>query len=160
MIPEFNTPDTMNEKELKKFAAIVVTVVNAEKLSQYLDKEVRDNIKKAGDSSFAPKMKDDEVFYTPKFALVQSKTGRWIITDNEAVHNILEAGEDTFTIEIFSHGKDWHGMFGRFTTQMNVAELMEYKEKEIAMTGFMGSRFNYNPRIQTNQRIFLKSVNE
>lgn len=87
--------------------------------------------------------------------------GTTIETDAEAVHYISADGKTELGIgfqEKTDTGTSYS--FGAvLTNEYNIQELVEkYGQDPQPLPDFMGSRFNYNPRIEQNMRILRKSI--
>lgn len=153
----------MADEVKTQFKLIKVLVINEEKLSKEIDKEIKREAKKAGKSKFAPVVRKNEFFTVRKFAIATSKSGKRFITDNECIHD--EVVKDKIEIDVYSETRDddgkrlSFGIFPRFTNEMTIDELLKKKYiKEVSMFDFMKGRFQYNPRIENNMRIFVKSM--
>lgn len=99
-----------------------------------------------------------------KLGFVTSGNGNHIMVDTELIGDLIE---DKYEIEIYEtrweDGKvKGFGMFPILNTGINLKEL---KEKYIGETTenvveFMGTRYDYNSRIKSNQREFKNWLNE
>ena len=88
--------------------------------------------------------------------LATSKKGTLGIFDNELVGEILH---DEVKFEIIRKFKSSRDMFPVKVVGFKVEELNEYLEETVNAEEFMGSRFNYNSRVKSNQSTFMRFIN-
>lgn len=148
-----------------QFQLIEVLAIDEDKLSKEIDKQIKKEIKKAGKSEFAPKLEENEYFSVRRFAIATSKTGKQFYTDYECVHDSVEDGK--IRLDVYSEKRDEKGqriefgVFPCFTSTMDIKDITKKKyATKVSMFEFMKSRFRYNPRIESNMRIFVKSMGE
>lgn len=140
------------KKMSNKVAHIKVIPLNMEAINVDIDKSIKEEIKKAGDSSLAPKVEADEYFVLRgKLAVV---VGTNMLIDNECVGECIK---DKAVLEIYSGKRDENGklksfgMFPRFTSKQTLEDLIkEFAMPKVSLEEFMGDRFNYNGRIACN----------
>ena len=143
---------TDKEKYSKLVAGIKVIPLNMDAINADIDKNIKDEAKKAGTSSFAPRIKPDEYFKIKgKFGVI---LGTNILVDDECIGECIEshASMDVYSETRDENGKvtSW-GMFPRFTCKQTLADLLkEFAMPEIGLEEFMGNRFAYNGRIIGN----------
>jgi len=146
------TKDRLREqtKEIK------VIPINMDALNSDIDNDVKENVNKAGDSSFAPKIEEGEFFkFRGKFGVVK---GTNFLIDEECVG----WESDKPTLDIYSEirhedGKKSFGIFPRFTKAISLTYLIkEFGQGEVSLEEFMGDRFAYNNRIANNIREILR----
>jgi hypothetical protein len=63
-------------------------------------------------------------------------------------------------IKVLAEGGYSHSMFPSFYYPMSFEDLKPYTLPEVSLKEFMGSRFNYNPRITKNMNVFMKMIND
>ena len=130
-----------------KFEELKVFVVDKVKLDSYIDKTIKEEIKKAGDSAFAPKLKEGQ-FFNSCSAAIGIVVGHNTIINDECI--IFEK------IDVYSNIKteteNSFGVFPMFTITFEPNDLVNEIGGEIKpIIEFMGSRYNYNDRIARNQ---------
>jgi hypothetical protein len=117
--------------------------------------------------------KNEKFLVRNKVAFVVGlKEGTGIATGMEAVHEILTPidGELQYELELHSETEEVNdegvnvtsfSMSPRFSDVRPIADLIEkYGKNEVTVPEFMGSRFNYNPRIRSNTIILTESITE
>lgn len=150
---------TNKDKEIyaEKVKHIRVIPLNMEVMNADIDKSIKEEIKKAGDSSFAPKIKENEYFHiNGKLGIIK---GTNILIDDECIGDCIE---DLAVLEIYSKVLDEDGkqknfsLFPRFTTKQRLEDLQkEFGKDEVSLKDFMDSRFAYNGRILANMNEIL-----
>ena len=84
----------------------------------------------------------------------------------EIAHKIWKDGKPVFLFNIpvriktKTEGGTSHSMFPSFYFQMSLEEIDPFLLPEISLKEFMGSRFDYNPRINKNMKDFMKMIND
>lgn len=141
-----------------KIEEIKVIVINKVALDKALDESVKAELAKCVGSSLAPQLAEGESFRTrtDKWALIE---GTNILTTDECVFDIID---NKIKVDIFSETAKKEGesfstfsVFPRFTVSLSLEELKEYATETIDLVSFMGSRYNYNYRIESNQTKLL-----
>ncbi len=149
------------EKLSTEFKDIIVIPLDCKKLSEEIDSSIKKEAEKAGDSSFAPKIKEGEKFYTCSGGLALIK-GTNILIDNECVGDVCEDGKAHLEIysDFYTDGKKTgFSMFPKFTTDPDLNQIVkDFAMEEISIVEFMGSRFAYNPRIVNNMKEIKKEI--
>jgi hypothetical protein len=149
------TPKLLRE-EVKD---IKVIPFNMDALNKDIDDSVKENIKKAGDSSFAPKIEPNEFFVVRGYMGVIKGTN--ILIDRECVGEV----SDKPSLDVYSETRDEFGktksfgIFPRFTSRTSLDELVkDYGQHEVSLDVFMGDRFAYNGRIVSNIHGIIKEL--
>lgn len=146
---------------MKKYTAqtLMVKPLNKKKLKKYLLKYF--------------KLGNNQDFIIHSAALIFNDNAK-IILDIDCCHSFLEEGfikennkiefcfEFGIRIKTEKEGATSYQMVPSVFLQIFESEWQEYNllDSEISLKEFMGSRYNYNPRIQRNTTLLLKSVNE
>ena len=143
-----------NDKEVyaKKVKHIKVIPLNMEAINADIDKWVKLETKKAGDSSFAPNINPNEYFgLRGTYGIIK---GTNVLIDDECVG---ECVKDKVALYIYGETRDENGkveafdMFPRFTTKQTLADLQnKFGMGEVSLQEFMADRFAYNGRIMAN----------
>ncbi len=129
---------------------LMVKPINKEKLEKYLTKTFP--------------VKKNQRCRTELSALVCEN----VMTDNECCYWYLEKKfhdgkiQFVYTAPVGLVTKTKTGesfsLTPSFYHDMSLDELKPYIQKEVSLKEFMTGRFNYNPRITSNQRNFMKNV--
>lgn len=151
-------PD-MKEKMIAQTANIFVIPLNMDAINKDIDASVKRETEKAGDSSFAPKIEPNQYFgLRGAYGVIK---GTNILIDRECIGEIGEKP----SFDIYSEIKDENGklksfsLFPTFSTKINISDLLkEYGQNEISLKDFMGDRFCYNDRVQSNMREIIKKL--
>ena len=149
----------MTKDQLDSFKKLKVFKLDIKKLSSEIDASVKIQIEKAGDSSFAPKIKTGDIFYVYPFGITKNNSGQYFKVDNEAVHRPIVRN---LNLDIYCENEESNSidLMPRFTNEFSIEEILTYVNGEVSMEEFMGTRFAYNSRIENNMQIFNNSMNE
>ena len=147
------------DKLIEQTKNIIVVRLNMDAINKDIDDSVKRETEKAGDSSFAPKIKPNEFFaIRGKLGVIK---GTNILIDDECIGSLTEKP----TIDIYSETRDENGkttgfsMFPSFSTKIKVEDLLnEYSMEEVSLETFMGNRFCYNSRVCGNMGEIIKEL--
>lgn len=140
---------------------IMVIPLDMDKYNADIDKSVKEQIAKAGDSTLVSKLKEGEEFYVnSRYALI---VGTNMLTDKECVAELLDNTETAkITFDVYSQVKlegqlKSFGIVPKFTTSTTIGELLkEYGQPQIPLKDFMGNYFDRGHRIRSNQYEIVK----
>jgi hypothetical protein len=128
---------------------ILVVPINMEKLNAYLDAAIKESLLKKE----KPADEDEYFEVYGKLGVIQGTT---IFLDAEAVGgDDLEIQVQVFKGTRANEAKGTrgsNGMFPSYEPTFRTAELvLEFGDAPVPLPEFMGSRYNYNSRIRSNQ---------
>lgn len=141
-----------------EFKNLKVAVIDKEKLNVFVDEQIKKEIKKANGSTFAPSLEEGEYFKTRhgKLGVIVNYDELFIIDDECILH--------TEKIGVYSHvkiseSKSTFTVFPKFNITIPAQELIDrFSEETLPIVEFMGDRYNYNYRIETNQFQLAKKL--
>lgn len=78
------------------------------------------------------------------------------VVDNNRIAFVFDAPVRIRTID--TNDCHPHSMFPDFYLPLTIETLESLAGQPVSLKDFMGSRYNYNPRIKTNMREFIKDI--
>ena len=144
-----------------KFKDIVVIPFDTKGINDNVDKSIKEEIAKAGESAFAPKINDNERFSIRSSNLGMVK-GTNIVINDECIADICNDGK--VAIEVYSEfytddKRTGFSLFPSYTIKPLLNDLInEFALPEIGIVEFMNARFAYNSRIVNNMELLMKEV--
>ena len=143
----------------KEVKDIKIIPLDMDALNADIDLSVKDNVKLAGESSFAPKIEPNEFFVVRGHMGVIKGTN--ILIDRECVGEV----SDKPSLDVYSETRDElgktksFGIFPRFTSRTSLDELVkDYGQDEVSLDVFMADRFAYNGRVVSNIHGIIKEL--
>lgn len=138
--------------EVDPFSEVVVQVLDMDALNEDITRDVKDYMK-ANDAIKAREKEKSTYFVRGPLCILTSEKGTKALVDKELIGSIEE--NNLFPISIYEKGESGgEAMFPAFNSKFSVKELEKFVVDEKFVKDFMGSRYDYNDRIQGNQRDF------